>query len=333
MHRRLGLATAVAAAVATVVTSGVAPPAQAATAPSAPRRATATQSVGIVDIVASLADGGWAAGTGMVVTPFGDVLTNHHVIAGALSLTVTVASTGRVYTATVLGYDRSQDVALLHLTGAVGLRTVSISRAGVVPRQSVVGVGNAGGVGGRPIAAAGRVVGAGRTIVAVDAGSGASERLTGLIEASARIAPGDSGGPLENAAGAVVGMDTAGAPSGFGPGYAIPILRAMSIVSAIRAGHATRTIHVGASALLGVAVSIAGSPLVLAVTAGTAADRAGLAPGDVITSVAGHRVASAAALSAVMQTLRAGSVVSVTWLDPAGVGRAADVTMTAGPTA
>ena len=332
MGRPARLASAVATVLVTAAVLGAATPTQVASAAPAPRRATATQSVGVVDIVASLADGGWAAGTGMVVTPFGDVLTNHHVIAGALSLTATVVSTGRTYTATVLGYDRSEDVALLHLTAATGLRTVSISRAGVVAHQPVVGVGNAGGTGGRPFAAAGTVVGGGRTIIAQDEGGGTSERLTGMIETTARIAPGDSGGPLENAAGSVVGMDTAGAPSGRGPGYAIPIMRAMGIVAAIRAGHGSRAVHIGASALLGVAVSVSGPALVLAVDPDSPADRAGLVQGDLITSVAGRRVGSAASLSAIMQTLHAGSRVRVGWTDASGAPHSALVTMTTGPT-
>ena len=282
MRRPLTTATT-AAVVALLLVGPGGQSASAATAP-APTRATARQSVGVVDIVATLADGGQAAGTGMVVTSFGDVLTNNHVISGALALTVTVVSTRRRYTATVLGYDSTHDVALLHLTGATGLRTVSVSRAVARVHQVVVGVGNAGGVGGRPFAAAGTVTARGRTIVAVDPGTGSSETLTGLLETSARLAPGDSGGPLENAAGAVVGMDTAGAPSGRGPGYAIPIMKALAIVSAIRAGHGSATIHLGAPALLGVEVDLAGAATVLAVLPGSPADRAGIAPGDVITS-------------------------------------------------
>jgi S1-C subfamily serine protease len=172
---------------------------------------------GLVDIVSTLGDqNAEAAGTGMVVTSSGEVLTNNHVIDGATSIKATDVGNGRTYTAKVVGYDKSNDVAVIQLQGASGLTTVSFGDSSqVTVGQSVVGLGNAGGKGGTPSVATGTVTALNQSITAGDEGSGSSENLTGMIETNANIQPGDSGGPLVNSAGQVIGIDTA-ASSGSG---------------------------------------------------------------------------------------------------------------------
>jgi S1-C subfamily serine protease len=166
---------------------------------------------GLVDIVSTLGDqNAEAAGTGMVVTSSGVVLTNNHVIDGATSIKATDIGNGRTYTAKVVGYDKSDDVAVIQLQGASGLTTVSFGDSSqVTVGQSVVGLGNAGGKGGTPSVATGTVTALNQSITAGDEGSGSSENLTGMIETNANIQPGDSGGPLVNSAGQVIGIDTA----------------------------------------------------------------------------------------------------------------------------
>src|SRR6516225_7706598 len=166
---------------------------------------------GLVDIVSTLGDqNAEAAGTGMVVTSSGEVLTNNHVIDGATSIKATDIGNGRTYTAKVVGYDKSDDVAVLQLQGASGLTTVSFGDSSRVHvGQSVTALGNAGGKGGTPSVATGTVTGLNQSITASDEGSGSSENLTGMIETNANIQPGDSGGPLVNSAGQVIGIDTA----------------------------------------------------------------------------------------------------------------------------
>jgi len=166
---------------------------------------------GLVDIVSTLGDqGAQAAGTGMVVTSSGEVLTNNHVIDGATSIKATDIGNGRTYTAKVVGYDKSHDVAVIQLQGASGLTTVSFADSSqVTVGQSVVALGNAGGKGGTPSVATGTVTGLNQSITASDEGSGSSENLTGMIETNANIQPGDSGGPLVNSSGQVIGIDTA----------------------------------------------------------------------------------------------------------------------------
>jgi S1-C subfamily serine protease len=220
---------------------------------------------GVVVIDTNLAYlGGAAAGTGMVLTSSGQVLTNNHVISGATTIRVVVPKTGHSYRAKVLGYDRTADVALLQLQGASNLKTVSISSARLTVGTAVTALGNAGGTG-RISSATGTVTGLGKSITAsVDAGG--SERLTGLIETNAGVESGDSGGPLVTSQGKVVGMDTA-ASSQFGlqgisatDAYAIPIAKALTIAHAVSSGKASATVHLGATPFLGVEVESVAVP-------------------------------------------------------------------------
>jgi S1-C subfamily serine protease len=207
----------------------------------------------------------------MVLTSTGEVLTNNHVIDGATSIKATDVGNGRTYTAKVVGYDKTHDVAVLQLQNASGLQTVTLSSAGPQTGQKVVALGNALGKGGAPSVVSGRITGLGQSITASDEGAGDAEQLTGMIGHNAPIQPGDSGGPLANAEGEVIGMDTAasassasGSPSQSGQAqtatqaFAIPIARASSIAGQIEAGRSSSTVHIGATAFLGVETSPSG---------------------------------------------------------------------------
>ena len=312
--------------------------------------ATAAQQVGVVDIDTVLGyDDAAAAGTGMVLTPAGVILTNNHVIEGSTRITVTVAATGQSYPATVVGTDATDDIAVLQLTDASGLGTANLAAAApVTVGDPVTGVGNAGGAGGTPTAATGTVTATDQTITTQSDGSAAGETLHGLIQTSAAIRAGDSGGPLFNAADQVVGIDTA-AEQGRRTtiaGYAIPIATALAIADQVQSGQPTATITIGYPAFLGVQVSApettryqsapsatSGGAPVSAVIPGTPADRAGLTAGDIITAVDGTTVATAAALAAALAGHTPGQVVTVTWIDTAGATQSASVTLVAGPAA
>jgi S1-C subfamily serine protease len=295
--------------------------------------ATAAQSVGVVDIDTVLQyQGARAAGTGMVLTPSGEVLTNNHVVDGATSITVTVVSTGSTYTATVVGTDPTDDVAVLQLQGASGLQTVTTATAAAEVGDAVTAVGNAGGTGGTPSAATGTVTAVEQTITASDESGGNPEQLDGLIETNADVQSGDSGGPLFDAAGQVVGMDTAASSGPVVDGYAIPIDDALAIARQIESGADTATVHQGYPAFLGVSVrSGSGGALVTGVASGTAADDAGLAAGDTVTALDGKAVTSAGGLTSVLAGLAPGEEVTVTWSDAAGTGHTATVTLGTGP--
>jgi S1-C subfamily serine protease len=218
-------------------------------------------SPGLVDITSNLGfEGGTAAATGMVIGRSGLVLTNNHVISGTTGLTVTLVSTGQRFTANWIGYDRTDDVAVLQMQGASGLKTVPLGNSSAVKVGApVVALGNAEGAGGAP-AVSGAITGLNRTITASDDGSATSETLHGMLQTNAGIVSGDSGGALASIAGRVIGMDTAASTGSFGTGgqqdvgFAIPINRALSIAHQIVARQASSTIQIGSTGFIGVLV-------------------------------------------------------------------------------
>jgi S1-C subfamily serine protease len=305
------------------------------------RTGSAPIGTGVVVIDTNLAyQGGEAAGTGMVLTRSGEVLTNNHVIRGATTIKIVVPGTGRSYKAKVVGYDVSADVAVLQARGASNLKTVSLGNSAEVRRgQSVNAVGDAGGTGSLT-RVSGQVTAVARAITVSD-DQGGSEHLTGLIETNAALRAGDSGGPLLNAAGKVIGMDTAASASfGFqdvssSDGYAIPIDQAVTIAKRIESGKASATVHIGRTAFLGIEVVSNGyggsGAMVAAVVRGSPADSAGLVPGDVITRFDGHSISSPAKLTAAVTSLKPGARVSLSYADRLGQAHTATVTLASGP--
>jgi S1-C subfamily serine protease len=315
---------------------------------------------GLVDVNISVDYGrAQGAGTGMVLSSDGVVLTNNHVIHGATSISVTDVGNGKTYRAHVAGYDVSKDIAILKLTGASNLQTVTIApSAKVSAGQKVVGIGNAGGAGGTPSYAGGTVTATGQSITAADDLSGTSERLTGMIETDANIQPGDSGGPLVNAAGQVIGMDTAGSQSAqvtaqqATNGFAVPISTATGVARQILDARPAPGVHLGATAFLGIQVGQSSSggqtggfgsgstpatgsgvPVAGVVSGGPAA-RAGLAAGDVITSVDGHPVKSQSTMQRVMvNDVSPGQSVTVGYTTAAGQQHSVTVVLASGPPA
>jgi S1-C subfamily serine protease len=301
-----------------------------ATAAVSSARDEAPAGAGVVTITTRLGyQGAAAAGTGMVVTPSGEVLTNNHVIAGATTITATVPGTGRRYSAQVAGYDVQDDVAVLRLNGAANLRTVSPdASAKVFVGQRVRAVGNANGTGSLA-SVTGRVTGVGKAITAQDQ-QGSSERLTGLIETNAGVVAGDSGGPLLNADGKVIGVVTAASTNGSfaferepaSAAFAIPIGKALRIAGQIEAGRSSAAVHVGPTAFLGVQVGASddgsAGAVVVSVVPGGPADTAGLVAGDQITRLGTRAISSPSVLSGYVLTRKPGERVTVRYLDLAG---------------
>jgi S1-C subfamily serine protease len=307
---------------------------------------------GVVNVNTNLAyQGSSAAGTGIVLTSSGEVLTNNHVIRGATTIRVTDPGNGRSYAATVVGYSVTEDIAVLQLRGASHLSTVAIGNsASVKIGAAVATIGNAGGRGGLPAVATGRVIGLGRSITARD-GEGGSEQLTGLIETDAALQPGDSGGPLVDSSGRVIGIDTAGSSTfqlqyggSTGGGYAIPINRAISLAHQIAAGRSSATTHIGPSPMMGVNIQQSDSyygsfgglnsatgALVVGVLPSSPADRAGLAAGDTITSIDGRTVASSSTLTNLLLRKAPGDTITVRWVDQSGTTHRVTVRLATGP--
>ena len=212
-------------------------------------------------------------------------------------------------------------------------------------------LGNAGGKGGTPSVATGKVTALNTSITASDQGAGTSEQLSGLIDHSAPIQPGDSGGPLVNTGGKVIGINTAASnqmqfqsSQARTEAFAIPINEATSIANQIEAGDGSSTVHIGATGFLGVEVMSASSATsqgvpsgsgaaVAGVLPGSVAQGAGITGGDVITSIDGHHVTSPESLQSAMEQHHPGDRITIGWTDQAGQSHSATVTLAAGPAA
>jgi S1-C subfamily serine protease len=308
---------------------------------------------GVVVINTNLGyEDGAAAGTGMVLSSSGEILTNNHVIKGATTIRVTVPGTGHSYAAKVVGYDVAADVAVLQAQHASNLKTISRGDSSKLSvGQAVTALGNAGGTG-RLTSATGTITGLGKAIIASDEGSD-SERLTGLIETNAGVQPGDSGGPLVNKSGQAIGMDTAGS-TGSSPfasetasdAYAVPIDKAVTIADRIESGKGSTTVHIGGTPFLGIQVESVdagngggyggyGQPssgaLIAGIVANGPAASAGLAAGDVITAIDGHTVTTPQGVASFLLTKRPGATVTVSYVDQYGSSQSTTVTLGSGP--
>ncbi len=327
LTRRLLLAV-----LATLAPAVAASPAGAAGHPSHPP-VKARPNVGIVDIYTTLGyEHGLAAGTGMIISRSGEVLTNNHVINGATKFKVVDVTTHRRYTATVAGYSVSRDIAVLQLARASGLRTVK--RGGAVPLQigmRIVARGNAQGRGGPPRTARGRIIALHQQIVAKDE-TGDAETLNNVIATDAPVVPGYSGGPLENSQNRVLGIVTAGSTSGVHRGFAIPIKQALQIARRIESGRPNAIVHIGPTAFLGVRLAnVADEAKIESVLQGKPADLAGLAGGDVITSLNGTTISSRAGLRQAVLQLVPGKAVPIAWTDTKDVAQTGTITPISGP--
>ncbi|OBJ21092.1 serine protease [Mycobacterium colombiense] len=277
------------------------------------------------------------AGTGIVIDPNGVVLTNNHVISGATDISAFDVGNGQTYAVDVVGYDRTQDIAVLQLRGASGLPTAAIGGEATVG-EPIVALGNVNGQGGTPNAVTGKVVALNQSVSATDTLTGAQESLGGLIQADAPIKPGDSGGPMVNNAGQVIGVDTAATDSykmSGGQGFAIPIGRAMGVAGQIRSGAGSNTVHIGPTGFLGLGVmdnNGTGARVQRVVNAGPAG-AAGIAPGDLITGVDNVAITGATSMTEVLVPHHPGDTIAVHYRSNDGAERTANITLAEGPPA
>jgi S1-C subfamily serine protease len=300
----------------------------------------------LVNINTTLAQGR-AAGTGMLISSSGEILTNNHVIADATSIKVVIGGTGASYTAKVVGYDVTEDVALLQIADKVSnLPTVTFGDPSkVTVGDPVVAIGNALGAGGTPKASQGQVTALDQQVTAGDS-AGTQETLEGMIQINAPIQPGDSGGALVDRNAKIIGMNTAAAGGGrfnsqvgSNVGFAIPIDNAVNIVSQIRTGKNTDKVYIGDRALLGVQVAalngqsapVNTGALVEGVQGNTGASDAGIVAGDVVVSLNGKPVTDPASLRLALVKFHPGDSVSVGWVDSAGTRHDQSVKLIVGP--
>ena len=289
-----------------------------------------------------------AAGTGLIITSTGDVLTNNHVVEGSISIRVAIQGRSGTYVAEVVGVDPTDDLAVIHIQGVSGLPVVTMADSSTLQvGDSVLAIGNALGLGGAPRVTQGQITALNQSITASENGTN-SEQLTGMIQSDAEISPGDSGGALVNAAGQVVGIITAGEAQGFRSSsttvnYAIPSSPAVSIANRILAGQAGNGVIIGPVGYLGVSVEtldpqtasqlglkITSGALVRSVQADSPAQSAGIKTGAVITGVNNTVIDSSRALGDALHQFKPGDHVKVTWLYQ-GATHSATVTLISGP--
>ena len=304
--------------------------------------ATDEQAQGVV-LVNTVTRTGEGAGTGVVLSADGLVLTNYHVVEGSSTVKVTVATTGDTYDAEVLGHDQTADVALLQLDGAEDLATAKLDDDGTSPDDAVTAVGNAEGQGFLS-AVTGTIVAEDQSITAGDGHGpfGSAEDLTGLIETDAAVVPGYSGGPLLDDENEVVGINTAASTNGYrgmssgttsgmssvsGESYAVPIDDAMAVVEQIEAGDESGSVTIGPAAYLGIGVADPAAARVAQVESGGPAADAGLAAGDTITALGDTQITSYEVLVDTLANYEPGDQVTLEWTDGNGASHSATVTL------
>mgnify|MGYP001201232848 CR=1 FL=1 len=293
--------------------------------------ASATESTGVVLIDTTVDYGaGAAAGTGLVLTSDGVVVTNHHVVEGSTQVEVTDPATGASYLADVIGYDPETDVAVLQLEDASGLATVETDTAAVSEGDDVTAVGNSNG-GGVLTAASGEITDT-STEIDVSGDDGSTEHLTDLIEIDATVVPGDSGGALLDDDGEVIGMNVAAASNGT-TGYAIPIATVLDLADQILAGDDSGAVTLGYGPALGLQLSTRSTDLlVVGVVSGSAADEAGITAGSVLTQFDGTPLTDYSDLTTALAELSPGDTASIGWIDSTGA-HTATVTLGRAPLA
>lgn len=323
------------------------PPPAAAPPPPPPVLASEELTARIVPVVVTIdASYGWTGvtGTGIVLSPDGTVLTNHHVVSGADDITAVSPATGLIYDVEVLGYDNERDLAVLRLGAANGLPAAVLSETLPEVGTKVTAYGNSEG-GGVIVSTPGTIVALDRNVVVRDSTNGSRHRLTGMLQTDAAIRPGDSGGPLVDEYGVVVGVNTAGAVrpddtarvSSEGEAYAVPITEAVTFVEQVRSGVGSESVHVGPTPRLGVSVTTARTDgrdvgaEVLYVSYGSPAYQAGLDAGDVVIAFDGKPVPSTSGLEELLLQHKPGDTVSIEWTTSSGETRSAEVVLETGP--
>jgi putative serine protease PepD len=245
-----------------------------------------------------------AEGTGFIYDTNGDIVTNEHVVDGASSVRVKL-SDGSTYKATVVGTDTSTDLAVLHIDApASKLTPLALGDSSALAvGDGVVAIGNPFGLDGT--VTSGIVSAINREISAPD-----GTPIEGAIQTDAAINHGNSGGPLLNLAGKVVGVTSqiqSDSGGNDGVGFAIPSSTVKNIADQLIANGSVK------HALLGVSISTASSGVgVRSVESGSGADKAGVKSGDVITAVDGTTVASATRLRAIIDSRKPGDTVTLT---------------------
>lgn len=266
-----------------------------------------------------------AAGTGVIVSSDGYILTNKHVIEGAKTITV-VLDDGTTYEKVELAaYDPLNDIAFLKIKDASDLPAATLGDSKTITvGQQVIAIGNALGQYQNSVTS-GIVSGTGRSLTATDASGTMSERLTDMIQTDAAINSGNSGGPLVNAAGQVIGINTATTSAAENMGFAIPISSVKGMLKQLTETGEAKRAYVGVYSIeitpevaksynlpVSEGIYVYSSSAYSAVISGSPADKAGIKNKDIITAVNGVKVGSRGSLSTLIGEYKPGDTVQLT---------------------
>lgn len=268
-----------------------------------------------------------AAGTGIIISKDGYILTNHHVIDGASKVQV-ITSDGTTYdNVRVVGSDPLNDVAYLKVSGVDNLTPAVMGDSSTVRvGQQVIAIGNALGQYQNTVSS-GIISGKGRPVTAGSDDGNSSESLTDLLQTDAAINPGNSGGPLLNYSGQVVGIDTAIASDAQGIGFAIPINATKGTTKMVLAGKGVQRGYLGVRYVditpavakqynlpVKAGAYITSDGQNPAIESGSPADKAGLRDKDIITKINGEEVGVAGSVSTLAGEYAPGDTINVTYL-------------------
>lgn len=272
-----------------------------------------------------------SSGTGMIIGADGRVVTNYHVVRSTSSIEVIVAATERRYSARLIGRDATEDVALLQIEDGAGFDTITRDTDALEVGDRVVVAGNAGGQG-YLTAFSGGIVGTQRSVrVRGAAPDDPEETLSGLIETDAYAEPGDSGGPLFDAEAEVVGMTTAGSSTSGrsdATAFAVPIGTAFDVIERVLAGDESGTIVIGPKPSLGITAQNDDAGVrVQTVAPGSAAERAGLEAGDVVTGLGRFEVESLSDLAGAIDAFEPRDTTDLRWATADGDARSGPITL------
>lgn len=266
-----------------------------------------------------------AAGTGVIVSSDGYILTNKHVAGDAKTITVVLHDGTTYNNARLVAVDPLNDIAFIKVDDVSDLKAASLGDSKTITAgQQVVAIGNALGQYQNSVTS-GIISGTGRSLTATDGSGTMSERLSDMIQTDAAINSGNSGGPLINAAGEVIGINTATSASGENVGFAIPIASVKGMLSQlIESGKAERA-YVGVYSVditpdyakennlpVTTGTYIYSSQAYSAILSGSPAAKAGLHDKDIITAVNGVKIGATGSLSTLIGEYKPGDIVSLT---------------------
>lgn len=270
---------------------------------------------------------GQGAGTGVIVSKNGYIMTNNHVVQGASTVSVTTSG-GDIYNnVQVVGNDPLNDIAFLKIKDVDGLQAAELGDSSTLSiGQNVFAIGNSLGEY-RNTVTSGIVSGLNRPVVASSQDGSSTDSLSDLIQTDAAINPGNSGGPLVNSAGQVIGINTAVASDAQGIGFAIPINATKGVLASVIDGGKVKRAYIGVR-YLEVTPAIAHEQKLSvkegaliqegrdasAVVEGGPADKAGLKSGDIVTAINDMKVGAQGGMMSIIGMYKPGDTVEVTYL-------------------